>query len=202
MRWVFIINRSCERNSCHYIRLRLSALNTNFLRLFTTREAITWRRELSRRRKEIERGKNLFFQWYKCLKFLLRPYPDYILGTRPSVYSQVIPSAKEVSPSTFLGERRSHPSLRIRVYEVLQHWLDMNAKHKRNSFYWIFYMTCVWEYYLLFHYKCSKLSLTSLSINLLMVSPRRPNPRICFSILFVVFEVWRYFLPNRPYPQE
>jgi len=49
------------------------------------------------------------------------PYPDYILGTRPSSFSQVIPSAKEVSPSTFLGERRSHPSLRIRVYEVLQH---------------------------------------------------------------------------------
>ena len=57
----------------------------------------------------------------KILPIFKRPFPDYTLGERPGLFSQVIPSAKQISPSTYLGERRSHPSLRLRVYEVLQH---------------------------------------------------------------------------------
>ena len=121
------LNISHERNSLRYIRLRLSPLNTNFLRLFTTREAITWRADPSRWRKEIERGKIKFTVTKLSLASLWRPYPDYTLGERPGQFSQVIPSAKEVSPATFLGERRTHPSLRLRVYEVLQHWHIIQA---------------------------------------------------------------------------
>ena len=34
---------------------------------------------------------------------------------------QNLPSAKEMTSITFMGERRNHPSLRMRLYEVLQH---------------------------------------------------------------------------------
>ena len=71
------LNISHERNSVRYIRLRLSPLNTNFLRLFTTREAITWRADPSRWRKEIERGKIKF----TVTKYLYRLYEGHTLIT-------------------------------------------------------------------------------------------------------------------------
>lgn len=49
------------------------------------------------------------------------PYPDYTISERPGQFNQIIPPAKEVNPATFMGDRRSHPSLRLRLYEVLQH---------------------------------------------------------------------------------
>merc|ERR1711976_380379 len=50
-----------------------------------------------------------------------RPFWNYTVKESPDVAAQVLPSAKQMTSLTFLGDRRQHPSLRLRVYSVLQH---------------------------------------------------------------------------------
>jgi len=50
-----------------------------------------------------------------------KPFWNYLMTESPDSAYQQLPGAKEITSLTYLGERRRHPSLRLRIYQVLQH---------------------------------------------------------------------------------
>merc|ERR1711915_743605 len=54
-----------------------------------------------------------------------RCYPskfwEYIVNEAPSTRPQALPSAKNITSMTFMGERRQHPNLRIKLNNILQY---------------------------------------------------------------------------------
>merc|ERR1712098_330969 len=54
-----------------------------------------------------------------------RKYPgpawSYLVNESPSSCPQVLPSASNLTSLTYLGDRLSHPQLRMRIYHILQH---------------------------------------------------------------------------------
>eukprot|EP00092_Neocalanus_flemingeri_P035507 GFUD01038641.1.p1 GENE.GFUD01038641.1~~GFUD01038641.1.p1 ORF type:complete len:108 (+),score=28.86 GFUD01038641.1:50-373(+) len=54
---------------------------------------------------------------YKCPS----PFWNCLIDEAPSSLPQVVPSAANLTSLTYLGDRRSHPQFRMRIYEILQH---------------------------------------------------------------------------------
>merc|ERR1719154_850910 len=51
-----------------------------------------------------------------------RPLCSYFSSSSPSyLLPQVLPSASSLTSQTYVGPRRNHPQLRMRIYEILQH---------------------------------------------------------------------------------
>jgi len=49
------------------------------------------------------------------------PFYNYLVNEAPERRLLAVPSAKEMTSLTYLGERRSHPHLRMKIYDIMQY---------------------------------------------------------------------------------